>query len=350
MDARLRIMVLLLAVLLMSLTAASAQDAATPPASTWCVTVWYPSSESADGHASIEANLDLIDVIYPFWYSPLADGTLIKHNDAEDADKLTLWRDAGIVVMPSIFSSLFDPIMSEAGREAHIAEIIALVERMDYDGIDIDYEGFPLNTREPFSLFIEALAEQLHARGKYLSVAVHAKTSDAGAWESAAAQDWARIAAAADWLNLMTYDYTNRNQPPGPISPLSWSADVLTYAASVTTLDRVRVGVPFYGYSWMRGNPPASAVMWANVQRWVTAFDITPERDADSQEAIIDLKARGLPRQTIYLADAVSTAHKLDGLLPAFPELGGVAVWGVGDEDPQAWDALRERSRGTCFP
>lgn len=335
--------------LMLVIIGAQAQDS-TPEADapSWCVTVWYPSSEAPDSHASIEANLDMIDVIYPFWYSPLPDGTLILHNDAEDADKLALWREAGIIIMPSIFSSIYDPIMTDEGRAFHVAEIVALVERMGYDGIDIDYEGFPLTTREPFNLFIEALADALHTRGKYLSVAVHGKTTDTGMWEGAAAQDWARIAAAADWLNLMTYDYTSRNEPPGPISPLPWLDDVLAYAESVTSLERVRVGLPFYGYSWMRGNPPATTVQWESVQRWVNSFSLTPERDPDSQEAIIELKARGLPRQTIYMADAVSVAHLLDGLLPSYESLGGAAVWGVGGEDPQTWAVLREHGRGAC--
>lgn len=306
----------------------------------WCVAVWFPSSTHPDGALSITANADVIDIVHPFWYSPRADGTLIVHPGAEDTVKLDEWRAAGLLVIPSIFSSIFDPLMDDALREVHVAEIVALVERMDYDGIDIDYEGFPLITREPFTLFVEALGDALHSRGRLLAVTVHARTAET-AYEAALAQDWERLAAAADVFNLMTYDYTSRVQPPGPIAPASWMREVLAYAESTTELDKVRLGLPFYGYSWMRGNPPATTVAWDGVMRWVESFDLEIVREPDSQEMQIELRARGLPRQNIFMNDATSTAHKLATAAGDFPALGGVAIWGLGGEDPQHWDVLR---------
>jgi spore germination protein YaaH len=336
-----RLMLVALVLLLVPWMLSHVQDAVKAAApDSWCVAVWYPSSTHPDGALSITANTDIIDIVHAFWYSPRADGTLIAHSGAEDADKLAEWRDAGLLVIPSIFSSIFDPLMDDTLRARHVDEIVALVERMDYDGIDIDYEGFPLITREPFTLFVEALSEALHTRERLLAVTVHARTEET-AYESALAQDWERLAAAADVFNLMTYDYTSRNRDPGPIAPATWARDVLGYAESVTDLGNVRLGLPFYGYSWLRGNPPATSVAWDGVMRWVESFELEVIRDPDSQEMQIELRARGLPRQNIFLADSVSTAHKLDVTTAAHPLLGGIAIWGLGGEDPQHWDVLR---------
>jgi spore germination protein YaaH len=333
MKAMTRRAVVLIVWLLLA-ASASAQDVS------WCVSVWYPSSEEPSGADTLRQHSDLIDIVNAFWYTPAADGTLLAVDGAENAAALAQWRAAGLKVIPSIFASL-PAIIGDDLRDFHISQIVALVERMDYDGIDIDYEGFPASTRDDFSAFMEALAEALHANGRLLSVAVHAKTNDLGAWEGTAAQDWGRIAAAADIFAIMTYDYTNRNEPPGMIAPVDWMDAVLAYAATVTDLQKVRLGLPFYGYRWLRDAPPATTTSWAATQRLIQAYQPEVMRDEGSQEARIDFKARGLPKQTIVFNDAQTLAHRLAVLLPRYPALGGVAIWGIGGEDPANWDALR---------
>lgn len=341
-----RVRLMLLAVYILTATSpilAQGDDQPLP----WCVSVWYyPTAQYPGAAASIAANLDLIDEVHPFWYTPLPDGSLQTIEDAEDADLLAAWRDAGLTVVPSIFSSVSIVISTAERRAVHVAAIRERVLALDYDGIDIDYEGFPADTREDFSLFVEALAEALHAEGRLLSVTVHAKTNDAGGWAGAAAQDWPRLAAAADVLRIMTYDYTGRDEPPGPISPLPWVLDVLAYAESVADLADVRMGLPFYGYTWQRGTPPAQAITWASLSNWVENLGVTITRNATDMEAMLDFKVTGLPRQTIYIADPIGLDFKLAAVQEAFPALGGVSIWGIGGEHPGMWDTLRAYTIG----
>ena len=317
--------------------------------SNWCVDVWYPSSEEPTGFESITNNAELIHTVNPFWYSPHIDGTVYTNDpNAESEGQLAEMRDLGLTIMPAIFSSVHSMIMDAETRTFHVNEIVSLVERMDYDGIDIDYEGFPRDTREPFSLFIKELSDALHERGYLLSIAVHAKTTDEGAWDAAYAQDWARIVPAVDMFRIMTYDYSNRNEPPGPIAPVAWVTDVLTYAETITDLSHVSMGLHFYGYSWLRGTPPATTISWASAQRYITSFEPDLERNPDDMELFVDLRVTGLPRQTVYLADAVGLAFKLDLIQEAFPDLGGVSIWGIGGEDPENWDVLGDYITGDC--
>lgn len=48
----------------------------------WCVAVWYSSSEHPDGAEAITHNQE-IDIVHPFWFSPLPDGSLQAHAGAE---------------------------------------------------------------------------------------------------------------------------------------------------------------------------------------------------------------------------------------------------------------------------
>jgi spore germination protein YaaH len=313
----------------------------------WCVSVWYPSSDDPTGLDSLTAHSDVIDIVNPFWYTAGTDANIEAQPTAEDAEQLHAWREAGMRVLPTIFSSRWEMLRTAETRETHVQNILSLVEKMGYDGVDIDYEDFARSTRDDFSALIERLGEALHARGLLLSIAVHAKTTDAGTWEGPAAQDWTRLAPAVDIFNVMTYDYTSRNAPPGSIAPTDWVESVLAYAATVTDLHKVHMGLPFYGYRWLRDKPPAAAVTWTGTQRLIDSFKLTVGRQPD-QEAHIELKTPGLPKQTIWFVDSAAVQYKLDAITAQYPDLGGVAIWGLGGEDPANWDVLRQLRHSEC--
>jgi spore germination protein YaaH len=259
---------------------------------------------------------------------------------------LARWREAGLLILPTIMHASPFAIGDDV-RGGHIDRIVALVEQWDYDGIDIDYESFPLSTRDDFSEFIETLSARLHANGRLFSVTVHAKTADQSPYEGASAQDWTRLAPAADFFKIMTYDYNSgSSREPGPIGPPEWSSDVLAYAATVMDLGKVRLGLHFYGYRWQRSD--VMVTTWESVQRAVESFKLAVERDPADMEARVNVEVRGLPRQTYYVADAVGLEYKLSLILDTYPQLGGVAIWGMGGEDPANWDLLRKLGRGSC--
>lgn len=314
----------------------------------WCVSVWYPSSDNG-GLDSLRAHSDQIDVINPFWYSPLSTGVISPMQGSEDTNQLAEWRDDGMKIIATIANNgNWQMIATPEIRAFHVQQIVQLVDAMDYDGIDIDYESFPLASRDAFSAFIEELSTELHARGRLLTIAVHAKTDDSGTWESAAAQDWTRLAPAVDVFTIMTYDYTGRNRPPGPLSPPQWVHDVLAYAATITDLSKVRMGLPFYGYRWQRDNPPAATTSWQAIQPLIQSYNVEIQRDPADMEARIEVKVRGLPKQTITFADSTGIEYKVQRILDAFPDLGGVAIWGIGGEDPANWDVLQAARPSNC--
>ena len=322
-----------------------AQGVATAPG--WCVAVWYPSSEHPGGYDSIMANTDVIDVVFPFWFTPDAEGRILTRAGADWQAQVQVWRAAGLLVMPSVFAT-HSAFLAEPYVSAHIDALVALVEEHDFHGLDLDYEEFPLETKERFSAFVERLGAELHARGRLLSVTVHAKTEPTPPYEGAAAQDWPRLAAAADMFNVMTYDYTNRNEPPGPVADRAWVAAVMAHGLQVVGPEKLAVGLPFYGYVWKRDRPPAVATTWEAASRQVEQFRLEAPRDPGSGELIVRLDVTGLPKQVTYVSDATTTAARLAALTAQGQLAAGVAIWGVGGEDPAAWQALRDARPAPC--
>ncbi len=302
------------------------------------VTIWAPYAGQLEID-TLTANADLIRELNLFWYELGGDGQITGGVKSKRA--LDTARELGIRIVPSIVNRGFSrgavlaAIGTPAARREHIAAIVDLVLNHGYDGIDIDYESLNAEDRELFTQFIEDLAVALHAEGKLLSIAVHAKTDDAGTWNGPAAQDWARLGAAVDAFKIMTYDYHYGTSEAGPIAPISWIDDVLTYAATVVPPAKTYAGIHFYGYEWVGSS--GTGIEWQQAVKTARQQEITPQRD-ESGEAWFTYDSG---RFTVYYADAENLRVKLAAIEAAHPDIAGIAIWRLGGEDPENWEAIR---------
>jgi spore germination protein len=287
------------------------------------------------------AQAGVIDEVNFFWYEALPDGGLRSKTGAENSKALEGARQAGIKIVPSV-NNEFDRarvaaiIHDAATRAAHVQIIVDKALDVGYDGIDIDYEGLLAEDRDDFSLFIEELAEALHAHNLILSIAVHAKTGEQGGSESRQAQDWARLGAAVDEFKIMTYDYHWSTSEAGPIAPISWVLEVLEYAQGVVPPGKIYVGVHFYAYDWSGSR--AQSYTWQKVQSIVQSHDVQVQRDEPGEAWFTYQDGQ----RTVYFADAKSLQTRLDEIVKAYPGIGGIAIWRLGGEDPENWNVIRQ--------
>ena len=304
------------------------------------VTVWAPYAGFLEQQTLTE-NAGVVDEVNFVWYTLHERGKI--EGSVLSSQALAAAREAHLRVVPTIANSGFDrdivlqAIGDPADRTRHVQELAALVEENGYDGLDVDYESLAAEDREVFSLFIEELAGALHDNGRILSIAVHAKTDDAGTWGGPAAQDWRRLGAAVDEFKIMTYDYHYAGGEAGPIAPLEWVDQVLDYAATIVPPELTWVGVHFYGYDWL-GNA-AEGLEWQQVVKRAAQNDAQIQRD-EPGEAWFTYDDN---RHTVYFTDAQALDERLVYLMERHPRLAGAAIWRLGGEDPGNWDVLQAR-------
>ena len=313
------------------------------------VAAWLPTSFDADqARASFEANKDILDEISPFWYTlRAADGQLVPEDGARDRGLVEAARAANVLVIPTIHNVMNPmevvPMLWDAERrKQHIAAIMDEVRTYGYDGFDIDYESLPADVRPAYSDFMRELSAALHAEGKLLTVAVHAKASDQGGLGGF--QDWALLGEISDRVRIMTYDFHWRGGGPGPIAPLSWVAEVAEYARAVVPAAKVQIGIPFYAYNWPE-NEEAVAQTWLDVQRLIDERQPAvnyQERDASGpvEESWFTYRDGNRVR-TVWYASHRALQAKLDLVEKA--DLGGIAIWRLGSEDPRNWEVIRKQ-------
>ncbi|EFO81491.1 glycoside hydrolase family protein [Oscillochloris trichoides DG-6] len=308
------------------------------------IVVWLPSTMSEGARASFEANKDIIDDISPFWYSTDSSGRLYG---ARNDELVQLAHANNVRVIPSVHNVTSNPdsvvpVLRDPQRRAlHIQNIVDEVLARNYDGIDIDYEALSSSLRDDFSAFIRDLGAALHAHGKLLTIAVHAKDSDYGGMGGF--QDWAEIGQHVDQLRIMTYDYHWRGGSPGPVAPAYWIESVTAYARSVVDPAKVLVGVHFYGYDWPP-NGPATPRSWSTIQDIINEQGATVnfmESNAKGrvEESYFSYSSAQGTRQVWFmtqtgLASKIQTVQDLD--------LAGIAIWQLGYEKPEYWETVRQ--------
>ena len=226
------------------------------------------------GTASVLSNPHTFSEMSPWMYGLNRSGQIVPQYPPQEAAavqaQLARLRAARMPLLPTLANVIggrwaYQPVITSilhdpAVRASHIAAIVALVQREDYAGIDIDYEDLQASDRTAFTTFITQLAGALHVAGKMLSVDLFAKSSDRGYDQRNLAQDYQAIGRVADQVRLMGYDYHWADSGPGPVAPIGWIRAVLSYAKTQIPAGKIILGVPLYGYDWSGGH--GTPVSW----------------------------------------------------------------------------------------
>lgn len=324
---------------------------------------WIPFWDQKNAFASFSSNVEMFDAISVFWYTCTPDGKVAVYQQAiEDQSIINFAKHHKVKILATVANladyteqETWDPqrvsniISSKEKRDAHIDELMILVERKNFDGIVIDYETLPASQKENFSLFIETLAARLHQQNKLLGVAIHPKTSEDNPEEDngSHAQDLQRIARAADQLYYMTYLEHGTFSQPGPPGGIEWIDNVLRY--SIETLhipkEKIFMGVGLMGVAWQQ-QPDGSFVGESNDNTFKKILSLTQEKaapiswDSSSQTPYFSYQDES-GNHEVWFENSHSFeiraghAHVLG--------IGGLALWRLGDEDEHIWEILEKK-------
>jgi spore germination protein YaaH len=298
-----------------------------------------------DGYRGLEALDDggarVLTSLSPVWYSPRADGGVVRNDDAPTAPVTSAAAAHHLAVLPSV-SNYVDGrwagdlvgriVQDDALRAAHVRALTDVVTRNGWDGLDLDYEALSPRDRDAFSRFVAELATSLHRAGATLSVTLQARTAD----DPDAAQDYAALGRAADHVRVMAYDHAWSSSDPGPVAPLAWVEDVVAYTVSQVPASKVQVGIPAYGYDWTGSSGTALTTQDAVARAEREGVQV--RWDAESASASFTYRDDAGAQHTVWYDDARSVAAKADAA--AAHSVAGVAIWQLAGADPDTWAAI----------
>jgi spore germination protein YaaH len=183
------------------------------------------------------------------------------------------------------------------------------------------------------------LADALHDKNKVLTIAVFAKTDEAGEDQRNAGQDYKAIGAAADEVRLMAYDYHWSDSTPGPVAPMPWVRDVLTYAKSQMPADKIVLGIPVSGYDWVDGGK-GEVVTWIQCYGRAQKFHAPLQYDRLSQSPSFKYTDEQGRQHEVWFENAETTALKLQAAKAA--GIRGVFLWMISSEDDRTWSTVHK--------
>lgn len=303
----------------------------------------------ATGSQSVAAHHDSFTGASPWVYGVDDRGAVVSQVPAESVGQmnqaLARLTTAGVALMPTISNHwagswsrkrvariIQDPVL----RARHVQDVVDLVTKHDFAGVDIDYEELLATDRTAFSAFIRQLAVALHAKDKKLSVDVFAKATDKGYDQRNVAQDYAALGAAADQIRIMAYDWHWSSSTAGPIAPLNWDNQVLKYAVTQMPPQKIILGVPTYGYDWVGAK--GQLVSWLQAYQLSRTHGAVVRWDNKAQSPWFTYESAQRQQHTVWFENAYSSSAKI-ALAKSF-KLGGVYLWLVGDEDDLIWSRL----------
>ncbi len=315
---------------------APAPTAAATPFVRWGYYVTYDRTS----WRTLQAQIGTLDIVSPYFFQLRADGTIEELSDPT-AD--TFLRQSGLPVVPMIKNvprwDEMTPLLADPQRRsAVIGRLVELVERRGYAGIHIDFEAVNASDAPHLTAFMRELAAHLRPRGKLVTQAVVARTSDVPTtWGGA--YDYRSLAEVNDYIVVMAYDFHYAGGSPGPVAPLTWVQRVVAYVTTQVPPDKLILGIPLYGYDWdVTAGPPARSVRYDQVQELLRRSGATSGYDATEHEAWIRYTDEQGHRHEVWHADVRSVTARLNLALDR--GLAGVALWRLGHEDPAVWPEL----------
>ena len=280
-------------------------------------------------------------------------GNIINDHNWENIGFIDYAQSQGVKVKlcATLFNSnsLETLLSSSLNRTNAINNLLNKVLSRNADGVDIDFEMLPSNQRENLVLFMQQLSDTFHANMDDPIITMATPAID---WSNA--WDYNALAQICDALFVMGYNYFySGSQTAGPVSPLGGYFYDLDYTVQDyidkvgNQLDKVILGLPYYGYDW----PVTSSLMNATT----SAAGIA--RTYSSCQAFLNnynsnwntlSNSNWIPYndsnwQQIWYDDSLSLSIKYD--YAKNMNLGGVGIWALGydNNSPQMWGSLYDQ-------
>ena len=369
-----------------ALVAPSVSSADNPPRK--IMTGWVPYYSMKTALPDVLNNIDLIKEVMPFWYTLKFDGKAKAavitdlyapaNPSVPITEPLNAMRNAGLSIIPTITDGtdklvLAGLLKNPTSRAQIVTAIMNLVRTNNYDGIDLDFEGFAFvdgnttwsTTAPSWVAFVKELSTALHAEKKLLSVSTPYVLNPSEAQKGYYVYAWSGIASSIDKLRIMTYDYSVSKV--GPLGPITWAERTVQYAVSIMPASKVFVGVPGYGRDWVTAvtgvcpanvsnaiKPGAKAATFVmrDAASLAATYGATPTYDEKFGEMTFSYQkvyngttATGLATsctasRTAWYQDARGWA--LRAALVTKYRIGGITAWTFGMEEPLAMESIRQ--------
>src|ERR1700743_3657530 len=219
-------------------------------------------------------------------------------------------------------------INDPAKKQRLIDDVIKILEKNDFIGVNVDFEEVDLKNNEDLVSFQKDLYTQLHAPHLLVTQDVIPFNED---------YDFKGLAKYNDYVFLMAYDQFSDASGPGPIAHQKWVEGAVDDAVKNIPMEKLILCMAAYGYDWRLGKEMSSRTV-SYQQALFTAKDndATIDFDNDSYNLHYDYDDDDGARHQVQFCDAATIFNELR--FATEYGIAGTSIWRLGDEDPRVWE------------
>ncbi|MFC4233007.1 polysaccharide deacetylase family protein [Parasediminibacterium paludis] len=290
---------------------------------------WDPQS-----FLSLRRNINKVNLVLPEWFfiDPKSD-TLIANIDKKGFDVI---KAAKVKVMPilsnnynSVFSgaALHRILNNKAKKDRLIADVLKLIIKYKFAGINVDFEELKESNNETLNNFQKELYTTLHANGFMVTQNVSPFNED---------YDYKRLSNYNDYIFLMAYDEHSESTGPGPISGQRWIEAAVDHLAKVVPAKKIVLNIAAYGYDWKNGKVENTPLTYQQALVTARESDGIVDFDNDSYNLHYQYYDEHEILHEVHFTDAATNFNTLR--FATEYGLAGTAIWRLGAEDNRLWD------------
>ncbi len=286
----------------------------------------------------LTTTLPFLSYLTSFSYGFRSDGSLIVPDDQTLRQNATRYRVAPVLLLSTLredgsFSSeKAETLLTDPALQQKIATSLKNeTTSRSFTAVDVDFEFIDPALREQYAAFIALLHDTLSPAGvsTFVSLAPKYRADQPGRLYGA--HDYALLSAAADRCLLMTYEWGYRNSMPMAVAPIDRVREVVDYALSEMSPEKIFLGFPNYGYDWplpwVEGQTPARSLGNAEAMALAARYGAVIEYDERTRSPHFRYRAEDGIEHEVWFEDVRSINAKCD--LVFEKGLAGVSIWNI---------------------
>ncbi len=221
-------------------------------------------------------------------------------------------------------------VNNQAAIDTLLGNLLTVMYRKGYVGVDIDFEYILREDRNAFTEFVRQIAEQMHANGFHTSIALAPKNSADQRGLLYEGKDYRALGEIVDHALIMTYEWGYTYGPPLAVAPINQVRRVVEYAVTEIPPEKIDLGIPNYGYDWPlpyeRGVTMATTIGNVQAVQIAIAQEAEIQFDEVAQSPFFTYEAEGVQHE-VWFEDVRSVQRKFE-LIKEFG-LGGCGYWQI---------------------
>lgn len=283
---------------------------------------------------SLHKNISKINMVLPEWlFLKDSKGTIDSRIESETLDFIQNNKVAVVPMLSNFWGKKFNGdstliiLKSPSLRKTLILRIKNLLEKNDFQGINIDIENMPEGSNKYLLQFSKELSETLHAEGFITTI-------DVDPDPTVIKPSYKDLAQYYDFIFLMAYNEHYPDGDPGSISSLLFVEKAIDDAMKEVSSEKIVLCVAAYGFDWEKGKLGTRITYQGLITK---AKELGEPVDFNFSQA--DLTLRYYDDNNAEHEMHCNDAAGIFNIIRTAQDFNaaGVSLWYLGSEDDRIW-------------